>query len=1382
MGGKAGAAGQLSGGENFSYDLQMKSPNRDVSAKLKLSAVPAFNANLFADGWAGAKAATRPAWIEPDAWDQMWPGFAARLGSNSEEFLNNLRTSAEWLEARGAPSRELGDVLGVALRQARGRVSPIPLLAASTDLRVQAPEFDLSLTRYASASVEGRAKRGPLGRGWALEYDWKLEDSSNGAKTLVLPNGTLRGFVPLRANVWQEVGGGAARLEDLNGTMTLFEVDGVKHRFLSGRLWKSEGRFGSTVTVERSQGRIDRVSHSNGASIDFQYDFISGRLVGATDTTGRSVSYRYDLVNADAYLAGVTVPGGRAYQMEYIPAGNGAASHGLSRIGMPDGTQRLFEYEGGQIKRLSLTAGARPVTFSYEGGFGNVQASNAAGGRRSMAVGRGSVPLSSETLGAGSSRMSYNALGDLTGLVTARGNWSGTYDARGNLLESRDRRGVARGAAFSENFNTLQWARDGRKNTHRQVLSTQGLPTQFVYPDGSYEQFSYDSLGQVTERINRRAQNVRYAYNTAGQITNVTIPGDRTIVFSYDTRQRLVRADCTRTGWIQNTYDNRDFLTRVDYQGGRWVRYEYDDAGKRTRMESSDGQVLQYTYDATGSLKQVRTGDGVGQLLVEYTYDAAGRVLQEVRSNDTRTEYQYNPAGFVTRIRHLAGATLQAEYVYTHDEAGLPLTAQTPEGLWRYTYDAEHQLVKFIRPNGDVVDIDYDAEGNRIRVRVNGVATEYGTDNQNRYFSVGGRQLGYDLDGNLTGTFTADHQPVVNEYDALGRLVRRQTSSGIATFEYDALGNLTGMTENGVTRRFLLDGNRPIAEFGSDNQLLRRYWYANGLLGQQTSDQAQFFGYDMTGHTRLVTSANGSLVGQASYDPFGQVLQTQGQLDSEFLFCGRLGQRTLPGGGVLMGSRVYDPLLGRFQQLDPIRLNSDSLNLYRYAANSPLAYVDPTGTTPVCATVTTEMWLTPGGYIPQPGTVDDRANTQLAHEHVVCFGPDGSIGANIGFGNNGLFLKPPDQMNILSVTGGPYTAEETLYAVRRLAPMSQSMWALSFDAYSFVGWNCQDWAQRFRQYVEEHRLQQLLDYLREQQDPDGGDPGNGGPLDDHDMEFLNSWDPNEKAGAVGAGPERWVKPDEEFVYTVYFENLPTARAHAQEVFITDVLDSKLDLATLELREVNISGETYTNLTGFQEGIFRAPFKDTGLVAEVRATFNIGTRTLRWELRSLDPLTNDLPPEVDRGLLPPNNAAREGEGYVRFVIKPRSANAEGVTINNQARIVFDTNAPIDTNIWSNRLDMRPPVSRVRPHTGIRISPTRAVIEWSGSDGPGSGVATYDVYVREVGGLWERWQKGVSTTRAVFTGQRGKTYEFYSIATDRVGRREEVKSLPESRLRF
>jgi hypothetical protein len=62
-----------------------------------------------------------------------------------------------------------------------------------------------------------------------------------------------------------------------------------------------------------------------------------------------------------------------------------------------------------------------------------------------------------------------------------------------------------------------------------------------------------------------------------------------------------------------------------------------------------------------------------------------------------------------------------------------------------------------------------------------------------------------------------------------------------------------------------------------------------------------------------------------------------------------------------------------------------------------------------------------------------------------------------------------------------------------------------------------------------------------------------------------------------------------------------------------------------------------------------------------------------------------------------------------------------------------------------------------------------VEWAGSDDePGSGLAVFDVEVRQgAEGTWQEWRTGVSHTSDVYQGQRGQIYSFRVRAKDIAG---------------
>ena len=99
-----------------------------------------------------------------------------------------------------------------------------------------------------------------------------------------------------------------------------------------------------------------------------------------------------------------------------------------------------------------------------------------------------------------------------------------------------------------------------------------------------------------------------------------------------------------------------------------------------------------------------------------------------------------------------------------------------------------------------------------------------------------------------------------------------------------------------------------------------------------------------------------------------------------------------------------------------------------------------------------------------------------------------------------------------------------------------------------------------------------------------------------------------------------------------------------------------------------------------------------------------------------------------------------------------------------------NAPIDTGVVTNTIDNTAPGSTVQALP--TAAPYSFIVNWSGTD-QGSGVNLYKIFVSDNGAVYTKFLNTFNTS-AVFTGQAGHTYKFYSVATDQVGNTEATKT--------
>jgi hypothetical protein len=265
-------------------------------------------------------------------------------------------------------------------------------------------------------------------------------------------------------------------------------------------------------------------------------------------------------------------------------------------------------------------------------------------------------------------------------------------------------------------------------------------------------------------------------------------------------------------------------------------------------------------------------------------------------------------------------------------------------------------------------------------------------------------------------------------------------------------------------------------------------------------------------------------------------------------------------------------------------------------------------------------------------------------------------------------------------------------------------------------------------------------------------------------------DPNELQGPAGFSAAAFVGVQQPWLYTIYFENVSNAAAYARQVLVTNKLEANLDLRSFRLGEIAFSGVTITvptNRCFYQTRVALPPPHAANIVADVTAGVDVANNLVFWTIDAIDLNTGQLVESAQEGILPPNDANNSGQGHATYTILPASGVTTGTIITNQATIVFDINAPLDTNPTTNTVDAVPPTSTVAT-LPASLMDTNFILAWFGTDDlGGSGVSSYDVYVSDNGGPWVVWLSNTTTNSATFSGQAGHYYYFYSRARDNAG---------------
>ena len=274
---------------------------------------------------------------------------------------------------------------------------------------------------------------------------------------------------------------------------------------------------------------------------------------------------------------------------------------------------------------------------------------------------------------------------------------------------------------------------------------------------------------------------------------------------------------------------------------------------------------------------------------------------------------------------------------------------------------------------------------------------------------------------------------------------------------------------------------------------------------------------------------------------------------------------------------------------------------------------------------------------------------------------------------------------------------------------------------------------------------------------------------------IRAGDPNDITGPMGHGLQRLVSGSSVMPYTIRFENDPKiATTAAQLVTISLPLDEELNPLSLRVGTFGFSGFSFQvpdNIASYTK-VLNLP-DSIGYDVELTAGIDVINKEAFWTFQTIDPRTGLPPLDPLAGFLPVNDSTGRGEGFVTYAIRPKSNVQTGDTITAQATIVFDIEDPISTNVWLNVLDTKAPVTTVAKLPDI--SPETLIpIKFSGNDDfGGSGIDKFVLYYSKDSGSYINFGEFGLNSEAMFKGESGSSYKFFSIGIDKVGNVENMK---------
>jgi len=1381
--------GLLQPGESFQVPvyyggLQQPWDFGDTAVELE---VRIFSTDLTtAIDWNSLAATLRPAAMTDRTWQALVHNLQAQVGNTWGDYVRKLDQDALYLSRQGQQVVDVRKLWQFEMRQANG-LGPVSTLDSETDASVQAPGMDLTFRRTFGSTVTSRTQAGWFGDGWWSPWMLSASGDADGSVNIIGEGGSRRRFQPDRrsSNYFAANGDHSTLSVGDDGSITLQAPDGSITFFQpDGKLSYVQDANGNRITASYTGGQLTGITHSSGASLTIAWN-AAGLVQSVTDSVGRSTTYAYDAANQ--YLISSQTSDGRISNYTYDTDPASASQYALTSVQLPCGKHNYFGYDAqGRLSGIWRDDNQQRLDYTYDSA-GTVTVTDALSQSVSLFYDASGLLVKQTDALGNATAYTYDANYNLVRITDALGQMQSlAYDKTGHLVSTTDPLGQTDLFYYNGTFGQISARTDPASNTTHYAYDTDGNLLAVAYPDGSVQNYTYDAQGDALSYVNRRGQTVAYEYNFAGQTTRETFADGSHNDYAYDSHGNMTSAT-DASGATTFQYDTADHMTRVTYPDGRFLAFTYNAIGLRTQMADQDGFTVKYVRDQARRLWKLT--DASDNVLVNYTYDAAGRLIGQDNANGTYTTWDYDANGQVLHlVNHAPGGSVNSRFDYTYDAIGRCITMATLDGAWTYTYDPDSRLThavftstNLVIPSQDLA-YSYDAMGNRVGTVLNGTTAAYTTNALDQYTAIGGAALSYDADGNLISR-TDGGQTTTYTYDALSRLTGvtspTDTWTYTWTYQYNPLGQRSASTHNGQTTDYLMDpiGRSSIIGEYDASGLVADYAYGLGLVSRVGAAGATaYYDFDAVGSTAGMTDAAGAVANSYSYLPFGGVLAASGTIANTFQYVGQWGVSTEGSGLDIMGARAYSPDQGRFLSPDPLGLAQPTL--YAYVQNDPMDQIDPLGLD------ARGFGQGLGGYF---GAAGCASNSNM--EAAVNAMSDSSNKMHEQGGELATSLMGKSAKGILT-TGMIPTGK------LGQAGLAKSVW----DFFNLS--------------------RGLSEGLKSGSASAGGcKPGPGGPNvgpgpgggpggpnapgptppggdvgPTGGSGIATAFDPNDLIGPSGFGSAGYVSADTLFSYRVDFENEAAATAPAQQVVVTNQLNSNLDLGTFQLTDIGF-GDTLISVPAhsryFQTA---ASMTYNGQTFDVQIEISLNTKTglVTARYQSIDPATG-LPPAVLTGFLPPEDGTGRGMGHFSYVVKPKAGLATGTEIRNVALISFDGQPQIATNQVDphdppkgtdpakeclNTIDSGAPVSEITTADG---SQGKAAIRlaWDGQDdADGSGVAGYDIYVSIDSSAYELAMAGGIGNSAEYVGQPGHTYRFYTVVTDNVGNKESAPAAPDA----
>lgn len=350
--------------------------------------------------------------------------------------------------------------------------------------------------------------------------------------------------------------------------------------------------------------------------------------------------------------------------------------------------------------------------------------------------------------------------------------------------------------------------------------------------------------------------------------------------------------------------------------------------------------VSSLTYDETGRMVQNALGNSL--VTNTFTYDIQNRLRKindpaNLGTKPFALELQYSSPNVTGATAQFAGNISAARWKYLSGG----------EQTYYYNYDSYSRMTAgYHNGNNNEQSIGYDSNGNisaltRTGVQSAGLSYTY-SGNRLTSLTKDGTSYSYAYDSN--GNTTTDGlrgMSIAYNYLNLPKTVTK--GSDVLTYIYDAAGSklaekLNTTVNNFYTGAVVYKGDKTIDYIQTPTGIVRK-------VGADFIRQYNI--NDHLGNVRAVVNQSGTIEQATDFYPYGLAFSYNNLDKNRYLYNGKELQNqslaTTFFGMYDYGARYYDPMIGRWNSVDPMAEKTYEWSPYNYCYNNPLRFIDPDG-------------------------------------------------------------------------------------------------------------------------------------------------------------------------------------------------------------------------------------------------------------------------------------------------------------------------------------------------------------------------------------------------------------------------------------------------------